>query len=163
MLNLFDVKQLNHHTSLAGGVLEAECSAVLLAAILADVIAPHAPDVQYRAAVLRPPAYLGLTDPKIGEPQMADVTGPEGSEVEIVAKVDGQVTEGQIQRLASGYDTRLEESGANLSQGQRQLLSITRAILADPAKAAAAQATAASTRGRPRASSDRPCSAWASP
>jgi tRNA(adenine34) deaminase len=29
VLNLFEVKQLNHHTSLAGGVLEAECSATL--------------------------------------------------------------------------------------------------------------------------------------
>jgi ATP-binding cassette subfamily B protein len=37
-----------------------------------------------------------------------------------------------IQRLPHGYDTRLTESGANLSQGQRQLLAITRAVLADP-------------------------------
>ena len=37
-----------------------------------------------------------------------------------------------IERLAEGYDTVLDEAGSNLSQGQRQLLSIARAVLADP-------------------------------
>lgn len=37
-----------------------------------------------------------------------------------------------IERLPEGYDTVLAESGSNLSQGQRQLLSIARAALADP-------------------------------
>ncbi len=37
-----------------------------------------------------------------------------------------------ITRLKNGYDTILTESGSNLSQGQRQLLSIARAVLADP-------------------------------
>ena len=38
-----------------------------------------------------------------------------------------------IRQLPRGYDTNLSERAGNLSQGQRQLLSISRAILADPA------------------------------
>ena len=34
--------------------------------------------------------------------------------------------------LQDGYDTMLTESGSNLSQGQRQLISISRAVLSDP-------------------------------
>ena len=37
-----------------------------------------------------------------------------------------------IRRLPEGYDTELLERGMNLSQGERQLLAIARAILADP-------------------------------
>ena len=37
-----------------------------------------------------------------------------------------------IDRLPENYGTMLAESGSNLSQGQRQLLSIARAVLADP-------------------------------
>jgi ATP-binding cassette, subfamily B, multidrug efflux pump len=37
-----------------------------------------------------------------------------------------------VSRLPDGYDTMLSERGNNLSQGERQLLGIARAILADP-------------------------------
>ena len=37
-----------------------------------------------------------------------------------------------ITRLPEGYNTMLRQNGANLSQGQRQLLSIARAAVADP-------------------------------
>ena len=39
---------------------------------------------------------------------------------------------GFISRLSDGYDTMLTGDGGNLSQGQRQLLSIARAAVADP-------------------------------
>ena len=51
-------------------------------------------------------------------------------EVEAAAKLSG--ADLFIRRMPEGYDTVLSENGGNLSQGQRQLLSITRAILADP-------------------------------
>lgn len=38
-----------------------------------------------------------------------------------------------IERLPAGYDTVLAESGGNLSQGQRQLIAIARAVLTAPA------------------------------
>ena len=37
-----------------------------------------------------------------------------------------------IRRLPEGYDTMLRNNGANLSQGQRQLIAIARAAVADP-------------------------------
>ena len=37
-----------------------------------------------------------------------------------------------ITRLPKGYDTMLSERGSNFSQGQRQLLAIARAVVADP-------------------------------
>ena len=40
--------------------------------------------------------------------------------------------DGFIRRLPQGYDTMLTGDGANLSQGERQLLAIARAAVADP-------------------------------
>ncbi|MDY3929946.1 MAG: ATP-binding cassette domain-containing protein [Clostridia bacterium] len=37
-----------------------------------------------------------------------------------------------IERLPEGYDTELSEGGSDLSEGERQLLSIARAVLKDP-------------------------------
>lgn len=41
-------------------------------------------------------------------------------------------SQGMIQALPQGYDTQLTDSGENISQGQRQLLAIARAFVADP-------------------------------
>ncbi|MDU0204506.1 ABC transporter ATP-binding protein [Paenibacillus sp. MAH-36] len=52
-------------------------------------------------------------------------------EVEAAAKLAN--ADGFIRKLPNGYDAMLTAGGGNLSQGQRQLLTIARAILADPA------------------------------
>ena len=51
-------------------------------------------------------------------------------QVEAAAKLAN--ADGFIRRLPQGYDTVLTGDGANLSQGQRQLLAIARAAIADP-------------------------------
>jgi ATP-binding cassette subfamily B protein len=51
---------------------------------------------------------------------------------EIVNAAKTANAHGFISHLRNGYDTELSESGGNLSQGQRQLISISRAVLADP-------------------------------
>lgn len=53
------------------------------------------------------------------------------SEIEAAAKLAN--AHQFITRLPDGYNTVLSEDGSNLSQGQRQLLAIARAVLADPA------------------------------
>ncbi len=57
---------------------------------------------------------------------------PDASEEEIIAAAKLANADGFIRRLPNGYDTMLHGGGANLSQGQRQLLSIARAAAADP-------------------------------
>jgi ATP-binding cassette subfamily B protein len=56
----------------------------------------------------------------------------EATDEEVVAAARLANADRFIRRLPDGYDTQLSERGANLSEGQRQLISIARAILADP-------------------------------
>ena len=56
-----------------------------------------------------------------------DATDEECIEAARLAGADDFIT-----RLPQGYDTRLENNGSNLSQGQRQLIAIARAAVADP-------------------------------
>ena len=56
-----------------------------------------------------------------------DATDEEGVAAAQLANADGF-----IRRLPDGYNTMLTGDGANLSQGQRQLLAIARAAVADP-------------------------------
>ncbi len=51
---------------------------------------------------------------------------------EIVAAAKLANADGFIRRLPNGYDTELTGDGGSLSQGQRQLLAIARAAVADP-------------------------------
>ncbi len=56
----------------------------------------------------------------------------EASDKECIAAAQLAGADDFIQRLPDGYNTRLTGNGANLSQGQRQLLAIARAAVADP-------------------------------
>ncbi|MBE6794568.1 MAG: ABC transporter ATP-binding protein [Ruminococcaceae bacterium] len=56
----------------------------------------------------------------------------DATEEEIVAAAKLANAHDFITRLPKGYDTELTGNGANLSQGQRQLISIARAAIADP-------------------------------
>ena len=56
----------------------------------------------------------------------------DATDEECIAAAQLANADGFIQRLPDGYNTMLTGDGANLSQGQRQLLAIARAAVADP-------------------------------
>lgn len=56
----------------------------------------------------------------------------EATDQEVVEAARLTAAHSFVKRLPQGYDTLLENDGANLSQGQRQLLNIARAAIADP-------------------------------
>lgn len=56
----------------------------------------------------------------------------DATDEEVIAAAKLANADGFIRRLPQGYDTILKGDGANLSQGQRQLLAIARAAIADP-------------------------------
>ncbi len=77
--------------------------------------------------VLQEPYFFAasiMENIKYGRPGASD---EEAVQAAALAKADTF-----IHRLPEGYDTVLQERGTNLSQGERQLLAIARAILADP-------------------------------
>ncbi|MCB5386792.1 ABC transporter ATP-binding protein/permease [Blautia glucerasea] len=56
----------------------------------------------------------------------------DATDEEVIAAAKLANADGFIRRLPNGYNTMLRNNGANLSQGQRQLLAIARAAVADP-------------------------------
>ena len=56
----------------------------------------------------------------------------DATDEEVIAAAKLANADGFIRRLPDGYNTMLTGDGANLSQGQRQLLAIARAAIADP-------------------------------
>jgi len=56
----------------------------------------------------------------------------EADDAEVIAAAQLANADQFITRLPEGYQTQLGERGHNLSQGQRQLIAIARAVLADP-------------------------------
>ena len=57
---------------------------------------------------------------------------PDATDEEIIAAAKAAHAHSFIKRLKNGYDTLLGEGGDGLSQGQKQLLCITRIMLSDP-------------------------------
>jgi len=57
---------------------------------------------------------------------------PEATDAEVVAAAEAVGADAFIRALPDGYDTEIQERGARLSIGQRQLVAFARALLADP-------------------------------
>lgn len=57
---------------------------------------------------------------------------PDATDEEVISAAKKSHSHGFIKRLPNGYDTVLSEDGGRLSQGQKQLLCITRVMLALP-------------------------------
>ena len=58
---------------------------------------------------------------------------PEMSTAEVIQHAKALGTHDAILALSNGYDTEIQEGGESISLGQRQIISITRALLANPA------------------------------
>ncbi|WOP20198.1 ABC transporter ATP-binding protein [Raineyella sp. LH-20] len=58
---------------------------------------------------------------------------PDASEGEILAAARATYVDRFVHSLPDGYDTVIDEEGSNISAGEKQLLTIARAFLADPA------------------------------
>lgn len=57
---------------------------------------------------------------------------PDATEDEIIAAAKAADAHSFIRRLSKGYDTVISDGGDNISEGQRQLLTIARVMLVDP-------------------------------
>lgn len=57
---------------------------------------------------------------------------PDASDEEVIAAAKAANAHGFIKCLPDGYNTSISDAGENLSQGQKQLLTIARVMLADP-------------------------------
>ena len=58
---------------------------------------------------------------------------PDATEEEIHAAAEATFVDRFVHSLADGYDTFIDEEGSNISAGEKQLLTIARAFLANPA------------------------------
>ena len=68
---------------------------------------------------------------------------PNATDEQILAAAQATFVDRFVHSLPEGYDTRLDEEGSNLSAGERQLITIARAFLSDPALLILDEATSA--------------------
>ena len=90
---------------------------------------------QINKASLRHSLGIVLQDTHLFTGTVADnirYSRPDATDEEVVAAARLANADGFIRRLPKGYDTVLTGDGGSLSQGQRQLLAIARAAVADP-------------------------------
>ena len=90
---------------------------------------------QYRIRSLREKIAIVLQDPVLFAGSIADnlrYGRLDATDAEIEEAARAAHAHEFIARLPDGYQTRLGERGGTLRQGQRQLLGLARAILADP-------------------------------
>ncbi|MCS7002346.1 MAG: ABC transporter ATP-binding protein/permease, partial [Dehalococcoidia bacterium] len=88
-----------------------------------------------RRADLRRQIGIVLQDPFLFSGTIADNIAfgrPDASRDEIVAAAKAVHAHEFIQQQPEGYDTPVNEGGRSLSQGQRQLIALARAVLVDP-------------------------------
>ena len=88
-----------------------------------------------RAASLRKQIGIVLQDPFLfSDTVMENIRygKPDATDDAVIAAAKLARADTFIERLPQGYHTKLGERGGGLSQGQRQLISIARAALADP-------------------------------
>jgi ATP-binding cassette subfamily B multidrug efflux pump len=57
---------------------------------------------------------------------------PDATEAEILAAAEATYVDRFVRSLPDGYETVIDEEGSNVSAGERQLITIARAFLADP-------------------------------
>ena len=91
---------------------------------------------QMRRADLRRQVGMVLQDTWLFEGTIRDNIAygrPGASETEILVAARATFVHRFVRSLPDGYDTVVDEAGGNLSAGERQLITIARAFLADPA------------------------------
>jgi ATP-binding cassette subfamily B protein len=87
-------------------------------------------------AQLRSRIGMVLQDTWLFEGTIRDNIGygrPDATEEEILAAARATFVDRFVHTLPEGYDTLVDENGSNLSAGERQLVTIARAFLSDPA------------------------------